>query len=86
MSKALLVESVAAKLGSSKTEAARAIEAVLTSIGQVAGDGGRVTVPGFGTFRQKNRPARNAKNPRTGADVAVPARSELSFRASRPTA
>ena len=60
MSKALLVDSVAAKLGSSKTDAARAIDGVLSSIGQVAGDGGRVTVPGFGTFRQKHRPARNA--------------------------
>lgn len=40
-------------------------------------------VPGFGTFRQKNRTARNAYNPHTGADVSVSARSELSFEASR---
>ena len=83
MSKALLVDSVAEKLGSSKVDAAKAIEAVLAAIGKVAVDGGRVTVPGFGTFRQKHRPARNAKNPRTGANVSVPARSELSFKASR---
>lgn len=83
MSKALLVESVAEKLGTSKVEASRAIDAVLTSIGKVTDDGGRITVPGFGTFRVKNRPARAAKNPRTGADISVPARSELAFKASR---
>ena len=83
MSKALLVESVAEKLGSSKADAGKAIEAVLSSIGKVAGEGGRITVPGFGTFRIKNRPARTAKNPRTGADIDVPARDELSFKASR---
>jgi DNA-binding protein HU-beta len=83
MSKARLVESVAEKLGSSKAEAGKAIEAVLSSIGKVAGSGGRITVPGFGTFRTKDRPERNAKNPRTGADITVPARSELAFKASR---
>ena len=83
MSKALLVDSVAEKLGSTKVDATRAIDAVLSSIGKVAGDGGRITVPGFGTFRMKNRPARAAKNPRTGADISVPARSELAFKASR---
>jgi DNA-binding protein HU-beta len=83
MSKALLVESVAEKLGSTKVEADRAIDAVLSSIGKVAGSGGRITVPGFGTFRNKDRPERNAKNPRTGADIVVPARSELAFKASR---
>lgn len=41
MSKALLVDSVAEKLGSSRTEAVGAIDAVLTSIGKVAVDGGR---------------------------------------------
>ena len=83
MSKSALVESVAEKLGGSKTEASKAIDAVLTSIGAVAGQGGRITVPGFGTFRQKDRPARNAKNPRTGADISVPARSELAFKPSK---
>jgi len=83
MSKALLVDSVAEKLGSSKVEASKAIDAVLSSIGKVAADGGRITVPGFGTFRMKDRPARSATNPRTGAAIEVPARSELSFKASR---
>ena len=83
MSKAHLVDSVAEKLGGSKAEASKAIEAVLSSIGTVAGDGGRITVSGFGTFRMKDRPARTARNPRTGADIDVPARSELAFKAAR---
>ena len=83
MSKARLVDSVAEKLGGTKTEASKAIDAVLSSIGKVTGGGGRITVPGFGTFRMKDKPARTAKNPRTGADIEVPARSELAFKASR---
>jgi nucleoid DNA-binding protein len=86
MSKALLVDSVAEKLGSSKADASKAIDAVLASIGKVTDDGGRITVPGFGTFRVKDRPARSAKNPRTGAAIEVPARSELAFKASRTKA
>ena len=83
MSRAHLVDCVAEKLGSTKVEASRAIDAVCSSIGKVAGHGGRITVPGFGTFRMKDRAARVAKNPRTGVSIDVPARSELAFKAAR---
>lgn len=86
MSKSMLVDQVAEKLGSSKADASKAVDAVLSSIGTVTADGNRITVPGFGTFKVKDRPARTAKNPRTGESIDVPARSELSFKASKTKA
>ena len=83
MSKSMLVDQVMAKLGGTKAEATKAVDAVLSSIGSVTGEGNRITVPGFGTFKTKDRPARTAKNPRTGEAIDVPARSELSFKASK---
>jgi DNA-binding protein HU-beta len=86
MSKSMLVDQVAEKLGGSKAEASKAVDAVLSSIGAVTSDGNRITVPGFGTFKVKDRPARTAKNPRTGESIDVPARSELSFKAAKAKA
>lgn len=40
---------------------------------------GNVTLRGFGTFKVKAMPARNARNPRTGEQVQVPARNKLTF-------
>lgn len=45
-------------------------------------DGDKITVRGFGTFKRKAVAARTARNPKTGAPVAVPARSVLKFSAA----
>lgn len=40
---------------------------------------GEVRLPGFGTFKTADRPAREARNPRTGEPLAVAARSVVRF-------
>jgi len=52
---------------------------------ETANDGDSIRVSGLGTFRRKAKAARTARNPRTGAPVAVPARSVLVFKASTTT-
>ena len=42
--------------------------------------GERVILQGFGTFERKDSPARKARDPRTGAEVDVPAKKKLHFR------
>jgi integration host factor subunit beta len=41
---------------------------------------GRIELRNFGVFEVRRRRARQARNPRTGAKVAVPARVVVSFK------
>jgi len=45
----------------------------------------RVKIPTLGTFGKRERKARFARNPKTGAPVKVPAYAALAMKASRPS-
>ena len=47
------------------------VNAILEEITQALADGNRVELRGFGAFSIKNRPARAARNPKTGDSVQV---------------
>ncbi|MEM8652098.1 MAG: integration host factor subunit beta [Pseudomonadota bacterium] len=47
------------------------VNAILDEITQALADGNRVELRGFGAFSVKNRPARTARNPKTGEQVSV---------------
>jgi integration host factor subunit beta len=47
------------------------VNAILGEIVAAMGRGDRVELRGFGAFSVKQRAARNGRNPRTGAQVAV---------------
>lgn len=47
------------------------VNAILNEITQALADGNRVELRGFGAFSVKNRPARSARNPKTGEQVSV---------------
>ncbi|GAA4716551.1 hypothetical protein GCM10023216_00480 [Isoptericola chiayiensis] len=81
MNKTQLAADVAARTGSTPTEARRHVDAVLSSIVESVADGDRVSLVGFGTFTGAERPARTARNPQTGASVEVPAAVVPRFRA-----
>ena len=51
-------------------------------VGRLA-DGGRVELRGFGAFSTRRREAKNGRNPRTGASVAVPAKHAIHFKPGR---
>jgi len=77
LSKAQLVDAVASAANLSKTEAGRAVDAVVSSITSALRNGGKVSVAGFGTFGVKQRAVRRGRNPRTGEEVRIPARKAL---------
>lgn len=79
MNKKLLIEDVAAKLGS-RAVATEAVEAVFDSIVRAVTEGKRVTVTGFGSIDPVERPARFARNPQTGERVRVKATRGVRFR------
>jgi integration host factor subunit beta len=55
-------------------EASLIVDAVFEEITQILCEGGRVELRGFGVFGVKTRPARTARNPRTGETVEVAAK------------
>ena len=42
-----------------------------------------VIIKGFGTFKTVTRAARNGRNPQTGAVIAIPEKTALTFKASK---
>ncbi|MBW8486489.1 HU family DNA-binding protein [Actinomadura parmotrematis] len=80
MNRTQLVEDVARRAGSDPAAARRHVDAVLDAIMESVAAGERVLVTGFGTFDRTSRPARTARNPRTGQPVAVPAAELPRFR------
>ena len=73
MNESELVEQVADRAGSSRDQAAGAVEAALAAIESELAVGGEVSITGFGRFSIAQRAARQARNPRTGEPIDVPA-------------
>ena len=57
----------------------RVVDAILDRITDALVRGDRVELRGFGAFSTKQMKARDGRNPRSGAHVAVPARTTVNF-------
>ena len=80
MNKTELCAAVAAKTGMTRKDAEAAVTAV---IGESLKDGEKVAIVGFGTFEVKDRPARKARNPRTGEEIEIAASKAPAFKAGK---
>lgn len=83
MNKADIISTVHEVLGSTKADAERVVDTVFNSIEKAMKDGDSVSVAGFGIFEAKLRAKREARNPRTGETVTVPAMRVPKFRAAK---
>jgi DNA-binding protein HU-beta len=79
--KAQFVELLAERLDGDKKKAAAALDAVIDTVYSAIAKGEQVTLTGFGIFERRERAARTARNPATGAAVKVKKRSVPAFRA-----
>jgi integration host factor subunit beta len=59
------------------------VKEILDKIGETLAGGHRVEIRGFGTFSLNYRPPRTGRNPKTGAQVAVPAKYTPHFKAGK---
>lgn len=82
MTKAELVEAIAAQTGVSKKDTGIVVNLILENIGKALVASDKVELRGFGSFKVKSRRARQARNPRTGESVMVPAKLVPYFKAS----
>jgi len=83
MTKQGLTESIVAKVGCSKADAERALDAVLETITKSLTNGDSVTITGFGTFSARARAARAGVNPKTGEKIQIPAMTVPKFKAGK---
>ncbi len=74
-----LIDHVASTAGLEKSAAKKAVEAVLSGIVGAAKKGEVVTLPGFGSFKVKDSPARQGRNPGTGETIEIAASRKLAF-------
>ncbi|MBK8065307.1 MAG: HU family DNA-binding protein [Betaproteobacteria bacterium] len=79
VSKADLTEAVAKAAAISKTAAGEAVNAVFDEVVAQVAKGKRVTVVGFGTFLPRKRKARAGRNPSTGKEIKIPAKTVPAF-------
>ncbi|GFN45536.1 HU family DNA-binding protein [Candidatus Regiella insecticola] len=79
MNKTQLIDKVAEKIGSSKTDARVAVDTILKSITETLEEGEQVQIVGFGTFKTSERQARKGRNPQTGAEIQIPATTVVTF-------
>jgi DNA-binding protein HU-beta len=83
MTKADLIESVAAKLDLPKGQAERAVNLVFDDIVKALRNGDKVNISGFGTFAVSERKARTGRNPKTGESIDIPASKSAKFKAGK---
>jgi len=83
MNKTELIEQVAKGAGISKAAAAKAVGAFTSSVTKALKKGDSVTLIGFGTFVVSKRAARMGRNPQTGKEIKIAARTAPGFRAGK---
>lgn len=66
-----------------KREAELIVNAIFDGIGQALADGDRVEIRGFGSFTVRERDAREARNPKSGDIVQIPAKKTPFFKTGK---
>lgn len=82
MTKAEVIEAVAAAAGVSKVEADRTISAFFETVIESVKKGEKVAWPGFGSFSTSTSSARTGRNPQTGDAVNIAASTRMKFTSS----
>jgi len=79
MNKVALVEKVNEMLGTTKAQAEQVVDGIFETIMGSVKKGDDVSIAGFGKFVLKSTKAREARNPKTGETVQVPASKKPKF-------
>jgi DNA-binding protein HU-beta len=81
VTKSEFVEQVSSESGLSKSDATKAVDAVLQVIEDTLKRGSEVSFTGFGKFSVADRGARQGVNPQTGERIQIPASKVPRFSA-----
>jgi len=70
---------VSNQTGLTKRASKEAIDAIISAITDALARGEKVTLVGFGTFQVMERKARRGRNPQTGEEIQIPAKTVPKF-------
>ena len=83
MNKEDLVKEVAKKTKLSQKDVAEVLNATIEAITKTVSKGKKVTLVGFGSFESRKRAARLGRNPQTGKELKIPAKTVTAFTAGK---
>lgn len=83
MTKSQLMATLAEKTGLSKKEVTSFLEALTELAYNETKSSGEFTLPGIGKMVKKHREARMGRNPATGEQIQIPAKTVLKFRVAK---
>jgi DNA-binding protein HU-beta len=86
MTKAELIDVMAADVGISKAASAKALGCFMTVVTKELKKSGKLVLVGFGTFSVAKRKAREGRNPQTGKTIKIPAKKVVKFKAGKALA
>jgi len=78
-----LADKLAAENGLTKADARKLVDGVFAAIADAASKGEEVSLSGFGKFKVKDSPAREGRNPATGATMTIAASRKLTLAAAK---
>jgi DNA-binding protein HU-beta len=75
-----IINEVVNRTGITKTKAEMAVETVFETMKKALTEGDRIELRGFGIFNVRPRKTGIGRNPRTGAEVAIPPGKAVRFK------
>jgi len=82
MTKADLIDAIYEKVGLSKKESTQIVELIFELMRKSLETSQKVKISGFGNFNIRGKNIRRGRNPQTGDEIKISARSVLTFKAS----
>lgn len=83
MTKNDMVIEIAKKTNVEQQKVKQIVQLTLDSIVEILSTEKRIELRNFGVFEVRTRKARKARNPRTGAEVMVPSKQVVTFKAGK---
>ena len=83
MNKEELVQEIAKKAKVTQKDAAEVLGCLVETVQKTVAKGEKVTLVGFGTFESRKRAARTGRNPQTGKEIKIAAKTVPAFSAGK---
>ncbi len=83
MNKEELVKEIAEKAKLSQKSTGEVVAAILETIEKTVSKGKKITLVGFGSFEARKRAARTGRNPQTGKEIKIAAKTVPAFVAGK---
>lgn len=83
MNKGEFIAFIAENNKCTKTDAEKALDMVISGITSAVAEKKDISLVGFGSFSVQKREARKGRNPKTGAELDIPAYNQPVFKAGK---